>query len=52
MHTHWIILGTNDTQPIAWIKIIQSMVFIEYFREGIAFLLGFVKAMFYPSRTF
>jgi hypothetical protein len=50
----WIILGqviegglfvprciqcTCNTSPIAWTKVIQSMVFIEYLHEGIIFLL-------------
>jgi len=37
---HYVILGTSNTPPIAWTKIIQSMVFIEYPHEGIVFLLG------------
>jgi hypothetical protein len=45
-------MGTNNNQPIAWTKIIQSMVFTKYPREGIAFLVGFVKDMHYHSRTF
>jgi hypothetical protein len=44
--------GHKQYPPKVWIKIIQIMVFIEYPHEGIAFLLGFVKAMQYPSRTF
>jgi len=32
--------GLNNILPIAWTKIIQFMVFIEYLHEGIAFLLG------------
>jgi hypothetical protein len=42
-------MGINNTPPITYTKIIQSMVFIEYPNEGIAFLLGFVKVMQYPS---
>jgi hypothetical protein len=41
LHVHWVILGTSNTPPISWTKIIQFMGFIEYPHEGIAFLLGF-----------
>jgi hypothetical protein len=34
-------MGTSNTPPIAWAKIIQSMVFIYYLHEGIAFIFGF-----------
>jgi hypothetical protein len=29
-------MGIRNTLPIAWTKIIQSMVFIKYLHEGIA----------------
>jgi hypothetical protein len=45
-------MGIRNTPLIAWTKIIQSMMFIEYPHEGLSFLLGFVKVMQYPSRTF
>jgi len=45
-------MGISNTPPITWIKIIQSIVFVEYLHEGIAFLLGFVRVMQYPSKTF
>jgi hypothetical protein len=38
-------MGVSNTLPIALTKIIQSIVFTKYPHEGIAFLLGFVKAM-------
>jgi len=44
-------MGISNTLLIAWTKIIQSIVFIKYFHEGIAFLLSFVRAMHYPTRT-
>jgi hypothetical protein len=46
------ILDISNTPPIAWTKIIQTKMFIEYPHEDIAFLLGFVKATQYLSRTF
>jgi hypothetical protein len=44
-------MGISNTPPIARTKIIQSIMFIESRDEGIAFLLSFVKVMYYPSRT-
>jgi hypothetical protein len=41
----------SNTPPIAWTKIIQSMMFTKYPLEGITFLLSFVKAMHYLSKT-
>jgi hypothetical protein len=35
-------MGISNTPPIAWTKIIQSMVFIKYLHEGIIFLLGLI----------
>jgi hypothetical protein len=40
----------NNTLPIAWTKIIQSMVFIKYLDEGITFFLGFGFVRQYPSK--
>jgi len=48
---HYVILGTTNTPPIAYTKIIQSIVFTNYPREGIAFLLGFVWVMQYPFKS-
>ncbi len=48
---HCEILGTSNTPPIAWTKIIQSIMFTNYLHEGISFFLGFVQAMPYPSRS-
>jgi hypothetical protein len=48
---HCEILGTSNTLPIAWTKIIQSIIFTNYLDEGIAFLLGFVWAMQYPYKN-
>jgi hypothetical protein len=45
-------MGISNTPSIAWTKIIQSIMFIKYLHEGITFLLGFVRAMQYPSKTF
>jgi hypothetical protein len=45
-------MGISNTPPVTRTKIIQSMVFIESPDEGIAFLLSFVKAMYYPFRSF
>ncbi len=50
LHMHWVILGTSNTPPKAWTKIIQSMVFTWYPREGNVFFLNFGMAMQYPSR--
>jgi hypothetical protein len=44
-------MDISNTPPIASTKKIQTMVFIEYLHEDIAFFLGFVKAMQYPFRT-
>jgi hypothetical protein len=33
-------MGTSNIVPIAWTKIIQTIVFIEYPHEGIAFFLN------------
>jgi uncharacterized membrane protein len=45
-------MGISNTLLISWTKIIQSKVFIEYPHKGIAFCLGFVKAMQYLCKTF
>jgi hypothetical protein len=45
-------MGIGNTPPKTWTKIIQTMVFTKYPREGNVFLLGFVKAMQYLSMTF
>jgi hypothetical protein len=34
-------MGISNTFPIAWTKIIQSMVFTKYLHEGIGFLFRF-----------
>jgi hypothetical protein len=44
-------LDIINAPPKAWTKIIQTMVFIKYLHEGIAFLIGFVKAMQYLSKS-
>jgi len=51
MHTHWIIMDTINTPPIAYSKIIQSILSIKYLHEGIAFLLGFVRAVQYLFKS-
>jgi len=51
LHMHCVILGTSNTLLIAWTKIIQSIMFTNCHHEGIAFLLGFVWAMQYPSKS-
>jgi hypothetical protein len=43
-------MGISNVVLIAWTKIIQSIVFIEYLHKGIAFLLSFVRAMQYPTK--
>jgi hypothetical protein len=45
-------LGTNNTPPIAWTKIIKSMVFIKYLHEGIAFLFRFELLIFGGKERF
>ncbi len=49
LHVNWVIMGINSTPSITWTKIIEPMVFVEYFNEGIVFLLGCGMAMQYPS---
>jgi len=44
-------MGISNTPLIACTKIIQSIVFIKYLYEGITFLLSFVKAIQYPTKT-
>jgi GMP synthase-like glutamine amidotransferase len=44
-------MGINNTPPVTWTKIIQSMVFIEYLHEHIVLLLSFVEVMQYPSKV-
>ncbi len=51
LHMHCVILGISNTPPIAWTKIIQSIVFINHLHQSIAFLLGFVWVMQYPSKS-
>jgi hypothetical protein len=46
-----IMLDISNTPPKAWTKIIQTMLYLKYPHEGIAFLLGFVKAMQYLSKS-
>jgi GMP synthase-like glutamine amidotransferase len=43
-------MDISNTPLIALTKKIQTMVFIEYPHEYIVFLLGFVRAMQYPSK--
>jgi len=46
-------LGHEQYTPLmAWTKIIQPMVFTKYPNEGIAFFLGFVRAMYNTSPSF
>jgi hypothetical protein len=45
-------MGISNTPPIAWTKIIQSMVFIKYLHEGIAFLLGLNLLFFRVKKGF
>jgi hypothetical protein len=45
-------MGKNNTPPIAWTKIIQSMVFTKYPHEGIAFLLGLNFLFFWIKKGF
>jgi len=40
----------SNTPPIAQTKIIKPMVFVNYPKQGIVFLLGFGMVMQYPSR--
>jgi len=50
VHVNWIVLGMNNTPPIAQTKIIKPMVFVNYPNEGITFFLGFGIDMQYPFR--
>jgi hypothetical protein len=36
-------MGTTNTPPIAWTKIIYFILLIKYLHEGITFLLGFLR---------
>jgi hypothetical protein len=45
-------MGINNTPPVGWTKIIQSKMFTKYLHKGIAFCLGFFKAMQYPFKIF
>jgi len=40
----------SNTPLIAQTKIIEPMVFVDYPKEGIAFLLGYGMATQYPSK--
>jgi hypothetical protein len=48
---HCVILGTKQYPSNSLDQKFQSMVFTNYPHEGITFLLGFVWAMQYPSRS-
>jgi hypothetical protein len=45
-------MGTSNTPPIAYTKIIQTMVFIEYLHEGITFLFRFELIIFGVKKDF
>jgi len=45
-------MGTSNTLPIAWTKIIQSMVFTYYLHEGIDFLFRFELLIFGGKERF
>jgi hypothetical protein len=45
-------MGTSNTPLMAWTKIIQSMVLIEYFHEGIDFLLGLNFFIFWGKKRY
>ncbi len=49
---HRIILSTSNTPLVAWTKIIQSIVLIEYLHEGIAFLFKFELLIFGGKERF
>jgi len=50
VHVNWVVINMSNTPPIAQTKIIEPMVFIDYPKKGIAFLIGFGMAMQYPFR--
>jgi len=42
-------MGRRNTPPITKTKIIQSIIFTNYSHKGVAFFVGFVRIMQYPS---
>jgi hypothetical protein len=52
LHVHRVIMDKNNTLPIAWSKIIHSMVFIKYPHEGIAFHFRFELLIFGGKERF
>jgi hypothetical protein len=40
VYVDWVFIGMNNTPPIAWTKIIEPVLFIDYPKHGIAFLIG------------
>jgi hypothetical protein len=45
-------MGTSNTPPIAWTKIIQSMVFTKYLHEGIIYFFKFELLIFGGKERF
>jgi len=52
LHVHLVILGTTNTPPMTWTKIIKSMVFTKYPHEGITFLFRFELLVFGGKERF
>jgi hypothetical protein len=40
VHVNWVFLNISNTPSIAQTKIIEPMLFIDYPKQGIAFLVG------------
>jgi hypothetical protein len=45
VQVNWIALGMHNTFPIVQTKIIEPVVFIDYSKHGIFFLIGFGMVM-------
>ncbi len=41
LHVNWVVMGMNNTPLITRTKIINSMVFVDYPKKGMTFLIGF-----------
>jgi hypothetical protein len=42
----------SNTPLMAWVKMVDPMLFIKHPNEGISYLLGFLKIMQYPFQNF